>query len=106
MNLLKNTPRKLFYLVIAFFFVHLFLQMLMLFLAVGVMSTGIEFGQKTFFGDIIFILFMIVSFPIISLGLISPTLLNSSLNGWILWPINSALWSLVFYLLVRNRFKK
>ena len=98
MNLFKNSSGKLIYLVVAFFFLHLIFQMLMLFLAVGVMSTGIEFGQKTFFGDLIWALFMIISFPITSLGLISPTFLN----GWILWPINSALWSLGFYLLVKR----
>ena len=80
--------------------------MLMLFIAVGVMSTEIEFGQETFFGDLILALFMIISFPITSLGLISPTLLDGFESGWILWPINSALWSLGFYLLVRKRFEK
>ena len=101
MNLFKTTPRKLLYLVVAFFFLHLILQMLMLFIAVGVMSTEIEFGQERVFGDLIWALFMIISFPITSLGLISPTFLN----GWILWPINSALWSLGFYLIVRRFWK-
>ena len=106
MNLFKNSSGKLIYLVVAFFFLHLIFQMLMLFLAVVDMSTSIEIGQKTFFGDIIWILFLIISFPITSLGLISPTLLNGWASGWVLWPINSALWSLGFYLIVRTRFGK
>jgi|SRR3989344_129241 len=103
MKLFKNTPRKLIYLVTAFFFIYLILQMLMLFLAVGVMSTGIEFGQKTFFGDLIWALFRIISFPILNLSEMFPSVFLNF--GWTLWILNSALWSLGFYLIIRRFLK-
>ena len=105
MNFIKITPRKLLYLVVAFFVIHFVLQMLMLFYVAASIHVGIETGQSPWWDNLAWVLFMIISFPITSLGLISPTLLDGFASGWILWPVNSALWSLVLYLIVRRFWK-
>ncbi len=106
MNFIKNTPKKLIYLVIVFFVIHFVLQLLTLFYLAAAMHIGIETGQSPWWDDISWISFNVISFPFISLlgYLFSPFTLPIPFN-LVLFLLNSILWSLVFYLIVNKVLK-
>ena len=106
MNFIKITPRKLIYLALAFFVIHFILQLLMLFYVAASIHVGIETGQSPWWDNLAWVLFRILSFPM----LILPEIINLSwakliLNSPITWILNSAIWSLVFYLIIRKFWK-
>ena len=106
MNFIKNIPKKLVYLVIAFFVIHFVLQLLSIFYIASAMHIGIETGQSLWWDTLSWVFFNIITFPFISLlgYLFSPFTLPTPFN-LVLFLLNSVLWSLGFYFLVRNRFK-